>query len=246
MDIGCGDGALTADIANSCQFVTGLDASASFIGTANEGVARSHPNAAFYEHDCRHMNGASAFGAEVLRDAAYDKVFSNAAMHWILRDESTRVAFFEDVHRVLKPGGSFVFEQGGSGNVAEVHAALRSVLHHAYGISYDHIGRADPWFFPSDKWMRQTLQNVGFLAEVVELEYRPTELTPATLDGSGGLEGWLKLMGASFLNLLPDQRSREGAVRKVCDVLEDVIRRADDGRMYIGYVRLRAIARKPQ
>jgi hypothetical protein len=55
-----------------------------------------------------------------LQAGSYDKVFSNAAMHWILRPEERREDFFRGVHGALKPDGVFCFEMGGMGNVAEV------------------------------------------------------------------------------------------------------------------------------
>ncbi len=56
----------------------------------------------------------------VLQKGSFDKAFSNAAMHWILRPEESREGFFRGVRNALKPGGVFCFEMGGMGNVAEV------------------------------------------------------------------------------------------------------------------------------
>jgi hypothetical protein len=39
-------------------------------------------------------------------------VFSNAAMHWMLRREETRESLFLGARNALKPGGVFVFEMG--------------------------------------------------------------------------------------------------------------------------------------
>ncbi len=64
-----------------------------------------------------------------LQKGSYDKVFSNAAMHWILRREETREVFFTGVRGVLKVGGTFVFEMGGMGNVAEVCLIPSSVMY---------------------------------------------------------------------------------------------------------------------
>lgn len=166
-------------------------------------------------------------------------------MHWILRDTSTRVPFFSDVFSLLKPGGSFVFEQGGAGNVAETHAALIAVLALHCRVPMEVIKKADPWFFPSDEWMRVTLEKAGFEVEKVELEYRPTKLTPRSADGTGGLEGWIRLMGAQFLELVEEGEKRDEAVKHVCAALEDVLTREEDGSQWLGYVRLRAVAVKP-
>lgn len=166
-------------------------------------------------------------------------------MHWILRDEGSRVPFFTDVSLIIKPGGYFVFEQGGFQNVSEAHTALISVLHLQHRIPLETIGKADPWFFPSDTWMRRTLVNAGFEVEKVELEHRSTRLTPNSSDGSGGLEGWVRLMGAVFLELLKEQSERDRAVQTVCSILQNVLTKQEDGSQWLGYVRLRAIARKP-
>ena len=116
-----------------------------------------------------------------------------------------------------------------------------------------------PWLFPSDTWMRRTLESIGFDVQVCELEYRPTRLTEGGAGGGkGGLRGWVELMGADFFNAL-DQQGDEEEVRKgkresmlteVVDVLRDVCGREDEagegeGRSeWLGYVRLRCKARK--
>lgn len=246
LDIGCGDGVLTAKIAPLCKSVKGLDSSTSFIETANDKVVPLHMNTEFHEHDCLQLRTSSSLQGHVLAASSYEKVFSNAAMHWILRDEATRVSFFSDVFCLLKSGGTFVFEQGGAGNVAEAHAAIISVLHHAYDVPLKKIREVDPWFFPSEQWMHQTLERAGFVVEKLELEYRPTKLTSETADGSGGLHGWIRLMAALFLDVLEDSRQRTEAVNRICDVLQDVVTREEDGSQNLGYVRLRAVARKPR
>ncbi|KAL9093815.1 MAG: hypothetical protein Q9159_000117 [Coniocarpon cinnabarinum] len=248
LDIGCGDGTLSARIAAQCQTLVGLDSSTSFIQTASEKATGSRANTKFFEHDCRRLDDPQALDRHALLSGTYDKVFSNAAMHWILRDSGTRAQVLRDVLRLLKPGGSFVFEQGGFGNAAEVHATLTSVLRHAFNVPLVRIQQADPWFFPSEALMRSMLEETGFSVEKVEIEYRPTQLTPTTADGSGGLEGWIKLLAAPFLDVLDDSQARAVAVKMVCEDLREIVTRVEDGRecQYLGYVRLRAIARKPQ
>jgi trans-aconitate methyltransferase len=228
---------LTAQIAASIPQgqILGLDASASFISTAKK--LHTTSNCEFKLQDCRRISEC----AEAV-DGTWDKVFSNAALHWILRDPSTRDAVLRDVHAALKPNGVFVFEMGGKGNVEGVHAAILSVLV-ANGIDISAAREASPWFFPSDTWMRQTLTQAGFEVEKCELEYRPTKCTERSADGSGGLEGWVRLMGAEMLAVVEDGK-RDGVVRQVCDVLESIVTREEDGSQWLGYVRLRAVARK--
>lgn len=89
----------------------------------------------------------------------FDKVFSNAAMHWILRPEASRERFFHGVREALKPGGLFVFEMGGMGNVGEMRAALLSVVGRRVGI--ERAREVDPWFFPDEDWMKGVLEGEG-------------------------------------------------------------------------------------
>lgn len=238
LDIGCGDGSLTSQIAQAASSgqVLGLDASKSFIETATEKYSTS--NCAFKYQDCSKLENYP----EVL-DGSYDKVFSNAAMHWILRNPNSRVKFFQNVSKALKPGGKLVFEMGGSGNVAEVQAAATSALIHA-GVSVEETREANPWFFPSTTWMEATLQDCGFDVEVCEHEYRATKLTADTEDKSGGLEGWVKLMCGQFLEKVPEGRKRNAVAKEICDVLEPIITRHEDGSRWLGYCRLRAVGSK--
>lgn len=237
LDVGCGDGPLTAQIAQAAGQgqVLGLDASRSFIATAQDKHTAS--NCTFQLQDCTKLEGCP----EAV-DGSWDKVFSNAAMHWILRNPDTRMRFFDNVYAALKPGGVFVFEQGGGGNVAEVQAASVAALTHA-GLSIEDARGANPWFFPTVDWMSRTLANAGFEVEKCELEYRPTKLTAESEDKSGGLEGWAKLFCAQYLEKVSEEK-RPGVLREICSILDSVIARDAEGFKYLGYVRLRAVARK--
>lgn len=236
LDIGCGDGELTAQIARSASRVLGVDASKSFINSAKEKHG-SLTNCSFILNDSTKLQTCPE-----AMTGSWDKVFSNAAMHWILRESSTRQIFFKNVHQALKPRGKFVFEMGGKGNVAEIHAAATAALLHA-GVPLEKAREASPWFFPSATWMHAALEAAGFEVEKCETEYRPSLLTADKQDGSGGILGWVKLMCAQFLEAVPEEK-REQVLKEICDVIETIIQREEDGSRYLGYVRLRAVARK--
>jgi SAM-dependent methyltransferase len=172
-----------------------------------------------------------------LQRSSFDKVFSNAAMHWILRPADTRLDFFRGVRNALKPAGLFCFEMGGMGNVAEIRAALLSVVSRRVGMA--RARAADPWFFPDGAWMRRMLEQTvgGFKVERMEREYRPTPVD------QGGVEGWVRLMGKQFLDAVPGSEDREACVAEVCEVLQSVCESPGGGE-WLGYVRLRAVARR--
>lgn len=167
----------------------------------------------------------------------FSKAFSNAALHWILRPEETREVFFQGVRDVLAPGGVFAFEMGGLGNVSEIRATLLAAVGRRVGLK--RAQEVDPWFFPDEEWVRQMMEEKvgGWKVEKVEREWRPTN------SDVGGVEGWVRLMAAQFLQALGSEEEREEVVKEVVDVLEVVCAKPGGGYMY-SYVRLRVLARK--
>jgi len=240
LDIGCGDGQLTQTIASKISsngHIYGLDASPSFIQTAE--AQNAHPETCTYElQDCTDLSTASSLNANEKKES-FDKIFSNAALHWILRAPSTRKPLFQQLHSLLAPNGKLVFEMGGAGNVAEFLTAFTAALTTHGGLSLEEARAASPWFFPSETWMRGVLEEVGFEVEVCESEYRPTKVTD-----DGGLEAWVRLMGAAFLDAVQGEERKEEVVRAVCEWVEGAVVREEDGSRWIGYVRLRAVGRK--
>ncbi|TID17485.1 hypothetical protein E2P81_ATG08058 [Venturia nashicola] len=241
LDLGCGDGLLTSQIATSIAptgSMKGIDASPSFISTAT--TKYTTENCTFQIQDVTTFSPATTPDFPVEK---YDKIFSNAALHWILRNPATRLGVLESAFAALKPGGVFVFEMGGHGNVAETHSLLIAALMTLTNISPSAAREKSPWFFPDAEWMRNTLSEIGFEVEVSETDYRPTEMTPTDSNGKGGLEGWVRLMGAQFLEGLSEEKVDE-VVKFVCEGVKESVTR-EDGSQWLGYVRLRVVARKP-
>lgn len=241
LDLGCGDGLLTSQIATSILpsgTIKGIDASPSFIQTATKKYTTE--NCTFQLQDVTTFSPTTTQNFPL---AKYDKIFSNAALHWILRNPSTRQGVLESAFSALKPGGTLVFEMGGHGNVAEVHSALILALIHLTNLSPQAAREKSPWFFPEEEWMRKTLLKIGFEVEVAEIEYRPTKLTPPDIDGKGGLEGWLRLMGAQFMEGLSKEKMDE-VVNFVREGIKESVTR-EDGSQWVGNVRLRVVARRP-
>lgn len=136
----------------------------------------------------------------------------------------------------LAPGGTFVFEMGGLGNVCEIRAALLSAVGRRAGLA--RAQEADPWFFPDEEWARQVMEDKvgGWKVERAEREWRPTRAD------KGGVEGWVRLMAQRWFEVLPEGE-REECIREVVDVLEIALRQPSGGHS-LGYVRLRVFARR--
>ena len=163
---------------------------------------------------------------------------SNSALHWILPNENTRMSTIRGVSSCLKPGGSLCFEFAGHGHTVEVFTAVHCILLQ-YGYSLEQIKEIDPWFLPTVAWMKKALEDAGFTVEQLEYEYRPTQMTSAH---GGGLEGYIKLFLAPILAYIPAEK-REEVVKQMCGILELVVTH-EDGTQWLGYVRLRGMARK--
>ncbi|KAI0871704.1 S-adenosyl-L-methionine-dependent methyltransferase [Hypoxylon argillaceum] len=231
LDVGCGEGVLSARIAPQVKRIVSVDASANMIESFN----KTYPTLDACVVDCRYLDKDTS-----LCTGTFDKVFSNAALHWILRDENTRANAIKGCFDALKPGGLLVSECGALGNVAEVQAAIIGALVHQ-GIPVDVARNASPWWFPSLEAMKDLVEGQGFKWLKGEVELRQTELTKG--DG-GGIEDWVRLFGANFLEILPTPEQRDTAVKEVVEVLEGVGRRQHDGAFTVNYVRLRFVAQK--
>jgi trans-aconitate methyltransferase len=162
LDIGCGTGHLTAQIAARGANAIGLDASESMLE-----IARStYPDITFLHAD------ASDF--EVSQQV--DAIFSNAALHWIL-DADGCVA---SMSRALRAGGRFVIEMGGQGNIDQIMSALMdSVAEIGIGI------KRPPKFYPSPGEYERLLRKYGIEPSRILHFTRPTKL-----EGVDGLRNW--------------------------------------------------------
>jgi trans-aconitate methyltransferase len=212
LDLGCGDGALTAKLAGLGCRVVGVDAS-----LAQARAARQ-----------RGLDVAVVDGHDLPLRPAFDAVFSNAALHWMPHAR----AVMAGVWRALEPGGRFVAEMGGRGNVAAIRSALYTALDRR-GIDAAAI---DPWYFPDPDAYAALLREQGFSVLSMELLPRPTPLP-------GDMAGWLATFAETFTVVLPEA-DRPAFVAEVCRMLEPGLR-APDGRWVADYVRLRFAALKP-
>ncbi|MBP5974315.1 methyltransferase domain-containing protein [Brasilonema sp. CT11] len=184
LDLGCGTGHLTHKIASLGVEVIGIDSASTMI----EQARKNYPQLDFDVVDAKILPYIEKF----------DSVFSNAVLHWIKEAEEVVVG----INKALKPGGRFVAEFGGKGNVNAIVSALFNALQKT-GSSTDIT--SNPWYFPSIGEYGSLLEKHGFELTYATLFERPTPLE----DGEQGLQNWLKMFANSFLNGLSidDQRN---------------------------------------
>ncbi len=207
LDLGCGDGQLTARLVATGALVTGVDASPEMVAAARGRGIDAHEAA-----------------AERLpyADRSFEAVFSNAVLHWVRGQD----AMMDEVRRVLKPGGRFVAEMGGHGNIAAIRVALRAVLErHGYGGQEDEVN-----YYPTPEAYSGRLTRHGFRVERMELIPRPTRL-------ASGMEGWMRTFRRGVMERLPEEL-RETVVRETLELLA-VALQDEQGNWTGDYVRLR-------
>lgn len=150
LDLGCGDGVLTARLAESGADVLGLDPDPGLLARARG----------------RGLNVVQGDGQALNFDAEFDAVLSNAALHWM----ADQPAVYRGVFRALKPGGRFACECGGFGNIAAMRTAIRAVAQR-HGMD-----APDRQNYPTAERATAELEEAGFRVESIALIPRPTPL----------------------------------------------------------------------
>jgi len=227
LDIGCGDGKITAELARCLPEgrAVGIDSSKEMIRLAKQGYpSKDYPNLSFQVMDARKLTFEEEF----------DRVFSNAALHWIVDQNLV----LNGVKRALKPGGWLLFQMAGKGNAKGVLSIINK------------LDDVDPWkqflrgmSFPYGFYdvveYRAFLKEAGLVAERVEL-------FPKDMKHSGveGLAGWVRTTWLPFTDRLPEELK----AKFVQEIVDRYLKRhpADDsGVVHVCMMRLEIEAYKP-
>ena len=206
LDVGCGEGALTQKIAERGARVVGIDNSPEMIAAAQ----------------ARGLDAQLADVASMGFDRAFDAVFSNATLHWVLdKDAAARSIWF-----AIRPGGRFAGELGGEGNLARLRSALDEEM---IIRGYTPPSAAGNWY-PSPDEFAAVYDRAGFTAIDARLVERPTPI-------DHGIAAWVTTFRQGWL----DRAGVPQAER--AEIAEAVAGRFPD--QIADYVRLRFIMRKP-
>jgi trans-aconitate methyltransferase len=213
IDLGCGTGTFTAEIAARGAETLGLDGSPEMIAQATA----LNPGLSFTVGDAYDFTISESF----------DAVASNAALHWMTRDPDAVIA---RVHAALRPGGRFVGELGGAGNCAELIVAMQTAWR-VFGLGEPEL----PWYFPSPAEYAARLENGGFTVRLLEHADRPTRMT----EGPGGAADWVRAYAPGVLADVPPELV-EPLLGRINDLAAPALRR--ESSWVADYVRLRFAA----
>lgn len=181
LDLGCGTGTLTSQLADLADTTIGLDSSESMIEKAREHYA-----------DIQFVVGdALALPFE----KQFDVVFSNAVFHWIA-DHNT---LLKQIHKVLKPNGLLICEFGANGNIATIENTFMAACR---DFGYDYKPKFN---FPTSQEFADLLEKNKFVIEKIYDYDRPTPLK----DKEKGLANWMRQFFASDLERIPEKAQNE-------------------------------------
>jgi trans-aconitate 2-methyltransferase len=147
LDLGCGDGRLSAALAQRAPqgTVLGIDASTNMIALAQ--ASFSLPNLSFVHRDMMTLNDASHF----------DVVYSNAALHWVHDHER----LLQKVHRALRPQGRMHASFASDRNCLHFKQSLRETMADPrFATALEDFPW--PWFMPSAAKYESIVAAIGF------------------------------------------------------------------------------------
>ena len=227
LDVGSGDGKVTAEIARRVPRgrVVGVDLSEAMVAFAREHFPPAgHPNLEFRVMDARTLSF----------DAEFDVVFSNATLHWV--DDHSAV--LRGIRRALVPGGRCLLQMGGKGNAEGVMQELSEVCARGRWSRFFE-GFVFPYAFLDAATYTALLALAGLNAKRVELIPKAMKQP-----GADGLAGWLRTTWMPWGERVPDEQ-RDAFLSEV--VAEYLARHPldSDGFAGVAMMRLQVEAIRP-
>ncbi|MDD5359186.1 MAG: methyltransferase domain-containing protein [Sulfurovaceae bacterium] len=218
LDIGCGDGKITEDLAQiTTGEVVGIDFDQNMVDFAKE----IYKKPTFIQMDAQNINFENRF----------DIVFSNAALHWV----QDHKAVVNGIYKALKRNGKAILQMGGEGNAKDVFEALEKITpNYAKYLQ----GYKSPYRFCSDIYYNDLLGQVGFSkynAKLIQKDMVHDDVT--------AFKGWLETTWFPFIDRIP-KSLKETFLKEWIDTYLDYFPQDENGKIHIAMIRLEVEAVK--
>lgn len=192
LDIGCGDGHITAGIAGRIPSgqILGIDTSPDMIKYARDGYPQHNfPNLSFINADARALE---------FRDE-FDLIFSNAALHWIKDHRPV----LKGIYHALRPGGKMIVQMAAKGNAAEAFLAFAYLVQDPpWNQFFGHFHT--PWAFFDVGQYREWILESGLQPIRIELIQR--DMVHTTRES---FAGWIRTTWLPHLMRIPESLRQE-------------------------------------
>jgi len=224
LDLGCGDGKITVELAKLVPngFVLGGDYSEAMIALAKSEHEEKFDNLSFQILDARKLDFVEEF----------DVVFSNAALHWVIDHKPV----IEGIYKSLKTDGRILLQMGGQGNAADVIAVINEIIRQDWQEEFRDF--EFPYGFYGVEEYEDLLTGVGF--KVDRLELIPKDMIH---DGIEGLRGWLRTTWLPYTQRIPEQQ-RDGFINQIAKNYLDKYPLDADNKAHVAMMRIEVEARK--
>ncbi len=219
LDIGCGDGKVSAELARIVPEgrVVGIDNDSGMIALAQRTWCPRAPNLEFLVLDAQDI--------DLVKEL--DFAFSNSTLHWV----PDHLAVLRGVYSALKTGGRLFFSMGSRGTASAVYASLGEFATSKRWASFISDARSPHYFFGPEEY-KEWLPRVGLSADRIELIQKP--LRHANLSA---LEGWLRTTWMTYTDRIPAEQRGE-FLSDLTALVETYCDRADDGAILVPMMNL--------
>jgi len=226
LDLGCGDGKVTAEIADWVPHgtVMGIDNSEAMIALARQQYPAScYPNLTFELMDAR----------ELALENQFDVVFSNAVLHWI-KDHRLVV---EGLFKSLKPRGKILLQMGAKDGVGLYLSVLDQImLLPEWKLYFQNF--ECPYGFMGVEEYEVMLLAAGFQIQRVELIAKD-----ALHANKEKFKGWIRTTWFPYTECVPESE-REQFIELIATKYLEKKPQDADGRVHVPMVRLEVEAEK--
>jgi len=225
LDIGCGDGKVTAEIARQVPkgSVVGIDSSPAMIELSSTTYPKAeYPNLGFRLLDAGVLDYEETF----------DIVFSNAVLHWVEDHE----AVLEGIYRALKPGGKMLLQMGGEGNAVDILGVMHHFMRRQEWRDYFKDFRF-PYTFHSADTYQKLLAKAGYSTSKAALIAKDMVHPDAE-----AFKGWIETTWFPYINRVSSEHREEFVDRFASEYLLRFPE--DDKGVHVGMIRLEVEATK--